>query len=225
MVLEIISLAAIVYRIIRRQLSRAEWITVGVVVIAVSMIFVQCLVCDHSLPERRYWNQAMLLTYPWGIWAIGRLGSFRGFTAMRFILVLLAGFVVYDLAYLIRVCIPGARRQIFIEACDWAVERIRSDWDGPERSEGDVFLLDNYYTPYRPYVTAHTSRVGYLVNGSRYKSRMKKLGINCDYWFDQVFDKQHPPAGYEQIGIFKRGKYRFELHRRPKDQLVERLRD
>ena len=157
----------------------------------------------------------MLLIYPWGLWAIHRLWRFRRLPSTRFIALLLTGFAVYDLGYLIRVRIPGVRRQVYIEACDWAVDRIRADWNGPARNKSDVFLPDNYYSPYRPYVMAHTSRVGYLARGSRYKRQLKKLGIDCDYWFDQVSDKMRPPAGYERLGVFERGKYRFELHRKP----------
>ena len=68
---------------------------------------------------------------------------------------------------LVKPHIPGSRRYAYLQAVDWAAEKIRADWKGPAMDEHVKYLSSNYRHPNRPVVCAHTPRLPYVLNGRR----------------------------------------------------------
>lgn len=215
--LAFLSLAVIAVRIKRRQFSRAEGALLAVVAVNYAVVVGQSLFegghFHLNFPEARYTIQSTLLLYPWGIWGV--ISLFRsGRLASRCLAAAFAGFAILAVVMLVKSKIPGSRRYAYVRACDWAVERIRADWDGPPKDAAFEFYPQEYHSPNRPVVEAHTARVPYLLGG-RLTSRNMIGDVDIpDYWFDNV-DREDPPTnGYYKVDAYRCGKYRFELYRR-----------
>lgn len=216
-VLAFLSLAVIAVRIRRRQFSRAEGALLAVVAVNYAVVVGQSLFegghFHLNFPEARYTIQSTLLLYPWGIWGV--ISLFRsGRLASRCLAAAFAGFAILAVVMLVKSKIPGSRRHAYVRACDWAVERIRADWDGPSKDAAFEFYPQEYHSPNRPVVQAHTARLPYLLNG-----RLSSLDIvgkvdTPDYWFDDIDREVPPKKGYDKLDSYRCGNYRFELYRR-----------
>jgi len=219
--LALFSLAVIVIRIWRRQFTRAEWALLAVLAVSYAVVVGQSCFEGGRLhlrfPEARYTIQSTLLLYPWGIygiitWCKSRKWANRGLTMAMMAFALLA------VVMLIKSKIPGSRRNAHVRACDWAVERIRADWDGPQMDKDFCFYVQEYHRPNRPIVRAHTARLPYLLGGRLSSEDMIGAVDRPDYWFDDINREDPPTKGYHKIDSYRCGKYQFELYRRNQDK-------
>jgi len=114
------------------------------------------------LPEWRYYVQSLIVLLPALPLVLLRFRHGR-----KALLVLLAAFVAYAVAMLVKPHVPSARRNQYLAACDWAVDVIRADYAGPRRDAEPFFSQYEYHPLERPAVEAHTKRVSYLLGGRR----------------------------------------------------------
>lgn len=216
--LALFSLGVAGYRLYRRQMSRGEVALLALALTSVSMIIAQSAVASHRFPEMRYWNQATAMLYPWGIWGIMGAWRVRRVPVKVVLAVIFGLFACVDLGMLAKRFVPGTRRNAYVAACDWAVEKIKADWKGPARDMDFVPAMRNYSTPFRPCVDAYTRRIPYLVGGRRWsKSINSSERIDpYDYWVQDMRRPGFPVEtnACEKMGTFVRGKYRFELWKR-----------
>lgn len=219
-VFTLLALVVAAYRIRRRLFTRAEWILLvlwaGHFVLELGFMYV-----DHMFFrfEARFFRPADFLTWFWLAWAVVEL--WRRGKAWRGILVAaLALIVTYDGVMLARAKIPVGRRNAYAAACDWAAEKIRSDWKGPASDTNFVFALGEYRTDRRPIVDCHSARVPYLVGGRSngmddgVEKKVRELD-RPDYWI-QDLRQDDPPKGDDWVlmDTFRRGKYELPLYRR-----------
>lgn len=167
----VIAALAIAYRVRMRLFTKAEFAVLAIFVANFAMIELQIAICDHQLfPEARYWVQSGVLLLGWTAWGIYRLSSALSsrFRPARYILpAVVACLAVVEIVMIIKPHIPGSRRYAYLQAVDWAAERIRADWKGPAVDEHMERSNLNYRPPNRPIVCAHTSRLPYVLNGRR----------------------------------------------------------
>ena len=166
-----IALLAIAYRVRMRLFTKAEFVVLSIFVVNWVTIELQITICDHILfPEKRYWVQSGVLLLGWTAWGIYRFSSALSsrFRLARYVLpaavACLAGF---EVLMIMKPHIPGSRRYAYLQAVDWAAERIRADWKGPAKDEHLEYVGSNYRRPNRPVVHAHTARLPYVLNGRR----------------------------------------------------------
>lgn len=222
-VVNIVALAVVIYRICKREFSGLEWLLLAVIAINWAMVTAQINVCDNRLlPEKRYWAQSSTLAIGWFVWGVMRLSQWLSpkIHAAKWLLPLLAGLLAAnDIVILAKAHFPVGRRHAYVQACDWAAERIRADWDGPKRDEKNVFRIENYHLPNRPCIDAHSNRLPYIVGG-RADALVKVSPIDIpDYIFDEdrdidLKDKHLRGAKYRLLDKVQFGKYKFSLYRR-----------
>jgi len=114
------------------------------------------------LPEWRYYVQSLAVLVPAIPLVLLRFRFGRGALVL-----LLAALAVHAAALLVKPHIPGTRRNQYLAACDWAVEKIRADYKGPKRDAEPFFSPYEYHPLERPAVESHTKRVAYLLGGRR----------------------------------------------------------
>ena len=210
-------IAALVWRKRKGQLTRVEIVTLGIAFVAVLMVWLQIVICDHQLfPERRYYSQALLLLFPWAVWGLRELCRIRRWPFARILGAVVVGITLYDGVMLVKAGLPVGRRAAYSAACDWAAKEIAADWRGPARDAEVDFMLKQYVTPARPIVDGYTRRIAYLVGGRRLSNQ--RVGVDvADYWVGDLRRQDPPAEGYEKMGEFTRGKYSFGLYRRKTD--------
>lgn len=222
--LVLFSLVVIGWRIRQRWFTRAEGMLLVVVAVNYAIVVGQSLFesgqFQLNFPEARYTIQSTLLLYPWGIWGI--LSLFRSDRlASRCLATVFAGFAVLAVVMLVKSNIPGTRRYAYVQACDWAVERIRADWDGPSKDATFEFYPQEYHSPNRPIIEAHTARLSYLLGGRVSSVDMIGDVDTPDYWFDNIERETPSERGYRKVDSYQCGKYRFVLYRRQQEELRE----
>lgn len=210
----LLGVAALVWRKRKGQLTRAEILALGVAFLAVLMVWLQIVICDHKpFPERRYYSQALLLLFPWAVWGLRELCRIRRWPFARILGGVVVGIALYDGVMLVKARLPVGRRAAYSEACDWASKAIAADWKGPARDAEIDFMLEQYVTPARPIVEGYTRRIAYLVGGRRLSKQRRDIDV-ADYWVGDLRRDTPPAEGYEKMGEFTRGKYAFGLYRR-----------
>lgn len=216
--LVIFSIAVILWRLKRRLASRTEILLAGLVLMNYLMVFAQeKLGGGHPFPEARYFNQAHLLLYPWGIWGLMQLLSKLKRINLRLCLGVVFGvFAVYDGVMLIKAQLPIGRRSAYEASIQWALPKIAADWQGPKRDEINVMNAVDYHTPFRPVVMAHSARLPYLLGGRDSIFWAYEKEDVADYWFSDIRRDDPPTKGYVLMDEFKQGKYTFQLYRRKK---------
>lgn len=213
----LLGIAALAWRKRKGQLTRVEVVTLGVAFVAVLMVWLQIVICDHRLfPERRYYSQALLLLFPWAIWGLREFCRIRRWPFARILGAAVVGFAIYDGVMLVKARLPVGRRAAYSRACDWAVKEIAADWKGPARDAETGFMLRQYVTPDRPIVDCYTRRIAYLVGGRRL-SKWRVHTEVADYWVGDLHRQTPPAEGYEKMGEFEHGKHAFGLYRRKAD--------
>lgn len=212
----LLGIVALVWRWRKGLMARGEVMALGVVGLAVLMVWAQIFICDHKFfPARRYFSQALLLLFPWLVWGVREFcRRWRGLFA-RLMGVVIVGFALYDGVMLVKARLPVGRRAAYVAACDWAAREIAADWKGPVRDKSAVFIPGQYISPARPIVDAFARRIPYLVGGRRL-SRLCRQVDTADYWVGDLRRDVPPPAGYEKMGEFLHGKYTFGLYRKVK---------
>ena len=210
----LLGIAALVWRKRQGRLTRVEILTLAVAFVAVSLVWLQIVICDHKpFPERRYYSQALLLIFPWAVWGLRELCRIRRWPFARILGAAVVGIAIYDGVMLVKAGLPVGRRAAYSAACDWAAKEIAADWKGPARDAEIDFMLEQYVTPARPIVDGYTRRIAYLVGGRRLSNQRLDVEV-ADYWIGDM-GRQTPPAeGYEKMGEFTHGKYSFGLYRR-----------
>jgi len=111
-------------------------------------------------PETRYFVQGFVVLIP--LIPVVAL-KFRFGKALLALLVV--ALTVHAAVFLVKAHIPTARRHQYVEACDWAVERIRADYRGPKADAKPFFSWLEYHPLSRPCVESHTARVAYELGG------------------------------------------------------------
>ena len=226
----VIAFLAIAYRIRKHLFTKAEFAVLSIFIANWVIIELQISICDHCLfPEKRYWVQAGVLLLGWTAWGICRFSSALSYKfrpARYVLLVAVACLVVVEIAMLVKPHIPGSRRYAYLQAVDWAAEKIRADWKGPAMDEHVKYLSSNYRHPNRPVVCAHTPRLPYVLNGRRSlhsdESVYDILDIP-DYICDEegkldLAAKWLHGAKYELMDRLTTGKRMFALYRRKGDE-------
>lgn len=224
-VVDLVALAAVAYRVAKRRFTRAEWALLAIIAVNWAVVAAQINVCDHKLlPLKRYWAQSAVLALGWCAWGTLAFSEWlaRRFAPAKFLLPLaVALFAANDLVMLAKSHLPGSRRHAYVQACDWAVERIRADWDGPGRDAKNLFHVANYHLPNRPCIAAHSNRLPYLLGG-RADSLVRRTAKDIpDYIFDEVReihldDPCLRGARYRLLDQVRFGKREFALYRREK---------
>lgn len=212
---------AVAWRLATRRFTRAEWVLLVIVLLNYLVLSGQMLCWGFSRfepPESRYWYQTGVLLLGWAVWTLSeasRLAS-RRFAAARFLLPLaVAVYAAIDVAMLVKPHVPGSRRNAYLQACDWAGERIRADWKGPAADE-DLFYDDaEYHSPRRPAVQAHTGLLPYRLGGRQSDyGRFGQIDLP-DYIMDEERKIEFPPEGrYELMEKARFGRWSFALYRR-----------
>lgn len=213
---------AIAYRIKTRRLVRAEGILLAIFAITYVTVALQMAICDHkAYPDMRYWGQggAVLFGYAaWGVMEAGKALSGK-FGPARYLLPVTVGlFGVYMLVMVFKAQIPGSRRHANLAACNWAVNHIRADWQGPAADEANVFKIGEYHQPNRPVVRAHTARVAYLLGGRKESVRHFGAADLPDYIFEDErklkFDGLVMARDYRLLAEPEFGGRKFAFYRR-----------
>ena len=167
----VIAVLAIAYRVRMRLFTKAELAVLSIFAANWVMMELQITICAHQLfPEARYWVQSGVLLLGWTAWGIYRLSSALSskFRPARYVLpVAVACLAAVEIVMIMKPHIPGSRRYAYLQAVDWAAERIRADWKGPAADEHMGYFNRNYRHPNRPIVSAHTARLPYVLNGRR----------------------------------------------------------
>ena len=210
--LTVLSLVVAAYRIRKGLFTRLEWfllcLWLGHFAMEEAQLFVKF---HHFRYDPRYFRPASFLSWIWLAWGVSAWwGKVKWYALSA-----LAVGCIYDAVMVIKPNLPFGRRGAYVRACDWAVERIRADWKGPDRDQAPVFSLGEYHTPYRPVVQAHVARVPYLLGGRQ--ALLTDFGkTDCpDYWIiDVKRDIPPPKAGFDLLDTYRRGKFTFELYRR-----------
>ena len=208
----VLGLAVAVYRIRKGLFTKLEWL-------------ILCVWFGHFAFEElqlafdlrrfrydpRYFRPADFLTWGWVAW-----GASNWWCRAKWpMIALLTGTCIFDAVMVIKPMLPFGRRGAYVRACDWAADRIRADWNGPDRDQDPVFSLEEYHTPYRPVVQAHVARVPYLLNGRQALLTDFGAADMPDYWIIDVQRDIPPPRNlFDLIGTYRRGKFTFELYRR-----------
>lgn len=217
-----IAALAIAYRIKTRRLTRAEGILLAVFAIVYVTIALQMAICDHkAYADMRYWGQGgtVLLGYAaWGLLELGKAWSGKSGLAKCLMPAVTGLFAVYLLVMVFKAQIPGSRRHANMAACDYAVERIRADWQGPTADETGIFKIGEYHQPNRPVVRAHTARVAYLLGGRKESVRHFGAADLPDYIFEDrrklKFDDLVRAQDYQLIEEPEFEGRRFAFYRR-----------
>lgn len=204
-----IALVVLAWRLRRGELTRNEIAVAVVATISLAVIFLQCLIADHTIPEGRYYKQIGVLLIPWLAWLILRLKHGR-----LVLLAMIAVLAVYHGVMFAKPHIPGSRREAYVSACAWAADQIRRDWHGPSRDEVVISSSQQYHLPYRPCVHGITPRLAYLVGGRDEFMHIFGEADRPDYWLTGRFDDEFRSEEYEKMGEFASGKYSFSLYRR-----------
>ena len=216
----VIAALAIAYRVRMRLFTKAEFAVLSIFVANFAMIELQIAICDHRLfPEMRYWVQSGVLLLGWTAWGIYRLSSALAskFRPARYVLpAAVACLAAFEIVMIAKPHIPGARRHAYLQAVDWAAERIRADWKGPAMDECMGYFNLNYRHPNRPVVRAHMSRLPYVLNGRRSTALADDVpDYICDEEnkIDLASELLHG-ASYELMDRLTVGKRTFALYRR-----------
>jgi len=206
-------------------MKRRVWIAFGVVILVnFLLLFAQTAASfwklRHTLsaswlfPEARYYLQSFVLLLPLVPMTLLRFRNGKGL-----LVVLLSACVVHAAVFLVKAHIPGTRRQAYISACDWAVERIRADYKGPTKDVGPFFTWIEYHPLARPCVEAHVTRVPYLLGGRG----ASVVGCGVLDTPDYIVDEPHKVnrdwwtvARYEKLAEEKFGKRDFVIYKRVK---------
>ena len=209
--LTVLSLVVAAYRIRKGLFTRMEWFLLCLWLGQFALEGAQLLVKFHHFRyDPRYFRPASFLSWIWLAWGVSAWwGKVKWYALSA-----LAVGCIYDAVMVIKPNLPFGRRGAYVRACDWAVERIRADWKGPDRDQAPVFSLREYHTPYRPVVQAHVARVPYLLNGRQ--ALLTDFGKTDypDYWIIDVKRDYPPPKdGFELLDTYRRGKFTFELYR------------
>lgn len=208
----ILGLVVAAYRIRKGLFTKIEWLILCIWIGHFTFEELQLIwKFHHWRYDPRYFRPADFLTWGWTAW-----GASNWWCRAKWpMIALLTGTCIFDAVLVIKPMLPFGRRGAYVRACDWAVERIRSDWKGPSRDGTNVWSLAEYHTPYRPVVQAHVARVPHLLNGRQ--ALLTDFGaIDLpDYWIIDVQRDIPPPRNlFDLIGTYRRGKFSFELYRR-----------
>lgn len=218
-ILALIALVAIIYRIKTRAFTRAEGVLLALIAGNFLLILAQIVIKDHvAFPEKRYWVQSFILLLGWTAWGIGAVcksSLARRFKPIRYLFPLIVVlFAINDLVMVIKPRIPVGRRHAWVAACNWATERIRTDWKGPAKDAADTFSIRQYHQPKRPCVAGHTARIAYLLDGR--VASVNEFGEmdRPDYICKEESKIGKLGADYEFMDRVQFGKRRFVLYRR-----------
>lgn len=166
------------------------------------------------MTEPRYYVQCFVLLLPLIPFILLRLRH-----GQKILCILVAALAVHALVFLVKAQIPGTRRNQYLAACDWAVEKIRADYKGPKRDAEPFFSQYEYHLLERPAVESHTKRVAYLLGGRR-ASPMWCWPVDTP---DYIVDERNrlnrdflSLAEYETLAERKFGKRDFIIYKRVK---------
>lgn len=209
------SLFAVGCRIRRGLFRKVEWVLLGLVAVVGFLILMQCCFAfgrfRWELPEWRYVGQASVILYGWGVWGVMNILN----RWSRHILVaIVVSLSIYHGIMLCKSHLPFGRRSAFVMASEWAMEKIRQDYHGPERDAQNVLSPWEYHRSNRPIVHGHNPRIGYLLGG-------RDESVSCfgnadipDYWVTGRFDDGFDPRAYELVDVLVIGKRDFKLYKR-----------
>ena len=218
----VLALAAVAWRIKTRRFTKAEAVLLAFAVATYLFVLAQSVASlwNYGLvfPEARYWIQVGVLFLGWAAWGIDELSKSlsKRFAPARWLLPLVvAVFAAIDVAMLVKPHVPGARRNAYLRACDWAEEKIRADWHGPTNDPRIVYTDMEYRLPYRPAVMAHTGLLTYRLR-ARFALPYHFGRVDLpDYIFDEEKKIEIPYIGrYELVGRVAFGKRTFALYKR-----------
>lgn len=215
--LPVVIIVALFVRMKRRQMTAVEFALLGVALVSLAIIFGQTLVCDGSMPERRYFAQVLTVCAPWGVWGVLQVRGGRWVLASA-----LAALAIFHAIMYAKPHIPGARRHAYVMACNWAAEKIRADWRGPSRDDETAYSSRQYHLPFRPCVHGISPRLGYLVGGRDEFGHIFRNEDIPDYWLNGRNDERFVRKDYELMDVYSCGKYKFELHRRKQQKSNKR---
>jgi len=201
------------------------WLGLGIVMLANFLVlFAQTLVAFWKwrhlgpaawlLPEARYFLQGFVLLIP-----IIPIVFLRFRHGRKILIAVLAALAVHAGAFLVKAHVPGARRQQYVAACDWAVERIRADYRGPKADAEPYFSWLEYHPLARPCIEAHVTRVAYLLGGRGASLAGCGLVDIPDYIVDETHRVNRAwwnVAGYEKLAEKSFGKRDFVIYKRVK---------
>ena len=164
--------------------------------------------------DGRYWLGCLVLALPFLPWIV--LKWRHGRALLTLAVALLA---VHAAVMLVRSRVPGTNRYWKIAVCNWAVETIRVDYNGPLTDVETPFAKKIYeffyHLPNRPVVNAPSARVAYLLNGRQ----MQDVGPTDmpDYFVLDLADARFSRIadfGYEKFAERRFGKKDFAIYRR-----------
>lgn len=219
----ILALAAIAWRVRERIFTRTEAAILALVAGNWILIWAQINVdCSAAFPEKRYWIQSVALMCGWAVWGVDRIAvRFSGrFPLVRFLLPAAIGLlVIFDLVMIVKPHIPLGRRYAYNEACRWAEDIIRNDWQGPRQDAKNPFSTKEHHLPYRPVVRSFSQRLPYVLGGRRDNVHIFGETDMPDYIaVDTRKERGLPGKGYEKIAERVFGSRTFMLYRRNKPE-------
>lgn len=206
-------------------MKRQGWIFLGVALAANFLVLLAQSVVSFwpwrhlapwhwMLPEVRYYVQGFVLLLP-----LVPMAALKFRFGKAVLSVLVAALAVHAAAFLVKAHVPGSRRCQYVEAGDWAVEEIRTDYKGPKADAEPFFSWLEYHPLNRPCVEAHVTRVAYLLNGRG----ASLAGCGLKDIPDYIVDEPHKVnrvwwrvADYEVLAERKFGKRDFIIYKRVK---------
>lgn len=213
-VFSIFSLGAVAYRLRKGLFNRIEGALLAVALGSFLVITLQrCLEHGHlrlAMPEWRYVAQASVLLYGWGVWGLLQLPMRLRCFVLPALVALLA---TYHTVMIAKAHVPFGRRAAFVQASEWAIEKIRADYRGPMQDDKKVFSIKEYHRPRRPIVHGHNPRIGYLLGGRDESLTIFGAADRPDYWVTGHHDELFVRDDYDLMDTFVFGKRRFELLR------------
>lgn len=214
----ILSILVIAYRAKKRLLTKVELVLLAIWFI--HFVFEESqvvLYVGRFHYDPRYLRPAEFLLWGWLAWGLVHLSEILPQFNRRWLLLPLGLIVIYNSILLIKPRLPVGRRGAYVAACDWAAEKIRSDWQGPVKDEEFVFSIRRYRVPDRPVIDCYSARLPYVVGGRSNGNAVDEKTVEldqADYWIQDLRWEDPPGEGWELMDTFTRGKHKFPLYRR-----------
>ena len=169
--------------------------------------------CFHfNLPEQRYTIQALILLIPFVAALILKWSKVAQYVLPTAVVLC----VIYHGIMIAKAYLPWGRRAAFYAASEWAIEKIRNDYQGPTVDAYNPFSAGEYHRPNRPVVSAHNPRVGYLLGGRDQSMHIFGKTDLPDYWVTGHFDEDFPKYSqqFKLMDELTIGKRKFGLYKR-----------
>lgn len=214
----ILSVLVLAYRAKKRLLTKPELVLLAIWCVHFILEEAQTfLYLGHFYYGARYLRPAEFLLWGYLAWGIVHLREIFPRLDRRLLLLPLICIVIYNVVLLVKPRLPVGRRGAYVAACEWAADKIRSDWQGPQKDEEFVFSVRRYRVPDRPVIDCYSARLPYVVggrsNGNAVDEKTTELD-QADYWIQDLRWEDPPGEGWELMDTFERGKYKFPLYRR-----------